>query len=319
MATCRRTATNENISTYGNATRGYTSLSTWEAEKGDLDMVAASQSEVLECYDDAASFDDYVTIFGATTNENYFPIIRSAAGQGHDGTPNNGFNIHNTSVVDVFRAEVEHLQIQDIVVKSVIPDTDTTGRTCIYSKSVGTTIIGCIVYDSYHAGAGANMTGILTRADHIKVIDCIVINTRAASGVGRGFRTIGVYDITYCNCTSVNNDDGFYSVSSALTAKNCAASGNVIADWDGTVTKTTCTTEGATPVYKNAANNDFHLASSDTVCRDNGTDLSGDATFAFDDDIDGELWGPAWSIGFDQFSADDGIWTANPWADNPWE
>ena len=67
MASSRLTATNENISTYGAGGfgRDYTSLGTWESAT-DIDLVTAAQSEVLECYDDAASFDDRLTFAGAT-------------------------------------------------------------------------------------------------------------------------------------------------------------------------------------------------------------------------------------------------------------
>jgi hypothetical protein len=62
----RRRASHEVISTYGNGTRDYTSLNTWEAD-WDIDCVAGQVSPVLECYDDAV-FDDYVVIAGATTD-----------------------------------------------------------------------------------------------------------------------------------------------------------------------------------------------------------------------------------------------------------
>ena len=111
MASARKTATNEHISTYGNATRNYTSMVTWEADT-DIDLVTATQSEVLECYDDADSFDDYCPLLGATTNSSYFRIVRPASGQGHDGTPNNGFNIANTANVVCFSLYENNSQVQ---------------------------------------------------------------------------------------------------------------------------------------------------------------------------------------------------------------
>jgi len=322
MATCRRTATNENISTYGNATRGYTSLSTWESAT-DNDLVTATQSEVLECYDDEDSFDDHVYLSGATSNSDYFRIIRPAIDQGNDGTPNSGFNIANTADFNVFSLGEDYAQVQDISVKSTITSS-VAHRSGFYVSGDSNSLIGCIVYDSYHAVAELNMQGfLLNNASNTIVVDCASINMQSVSGTGFGFSFQASTSMLMYNCISVNNKTfGYRSYNTTIIAKNCCASGNGT-DWEvqgsGGFTKTTCTAEGANPTYKDAAGNDFHLASTDTVCRDNGTDLSGDATFPFDDDIDGELWGPAWSIGFDQFSADDGIWTANPWADNPWE
>ena len=66
MATSRRNATNENISTYGGATRDYSSLATWESDS-DVDLVSASQSEVLEGYADSATFNDTIILAGAVS------------------------------------------------------------------------------------------------------------------------------------------------------------------------------------------------------------------------------------------------------------
>ena len=81
-----------NTSTYGNATRDYTSLTAWEAAT-DNDLVAASCGEVLDCYDDAASFDDHIKFESATCDNNCFRMIRAASGEEGDGTPNNGVYI----------------------------------------------------------------------------------------------------------------------------------------------------------------------------------------------------------------------------------
>jgi len=326
MATCRRTATNENISTYGNATRDYTSLGTWE-NATDNDLVTAAQSEVLECYDDEDSFDDHISMSGATSNADYFRIIRPAAGQGHDGTSNNGFNIHNTADVDAFHINSDYVQLQDLVIKSTVSGVASGSRSAIYAAGEHNVVVGCIVYDCYNGGSVKNMYGILrySSAAGSVFIDCLADNIQSLSADGIGLFGYGAGSIPMYNCTAVNcKTYGIKAHASTVTSKNCCSSGNGVLDWGvgggGAFTKTTCTTEGASPTYKNAAGNDFHLAASDTVCRDNGTDLSGDATFPFDDDIDGELWGATWSIGFDQFSAgaDDGIWTINPWTVNPW-
>ena len=45
---------------------------------------------------------------------------------------------------------------------------------------------------------------------------------------------------------------------------------------------------------------DFHLQSSDPGV-DDGTDLSADANFAFDDDVDFDTRSGTWDIGFDEF------------------
>ena len=89
MASSRRVGSNENITTYGDGTRDETDMDVWEAAT-DIDLVAAAKSEVLECYDDAANFNDDCALVGATTSSLYARFIRPASGEGHDGTPNNG-------------------------------------------------------------------------------------------------------------------------------------------------------------------------------------------------------------------------------------
>jgi hypothetical protein len=305
MASARKTATNENVSTYGDATRDYTSMVTWEAAT-DVDLVTATQSEVLECYDDAASFDDYCPLLGATTSSSYFRIIRPAAGQGHDGTPNNGFNITNTANVVVFSLYEDNSQVQDIVVKSTI--TTFINRSVFQSTQSDCAFVGCIAYDSVLTAATADFYGFFASPDGATndkefFIDCIAINiTTTGTGVGNGFQGADDGVVNWYNCTAVNNQDyGFSQGTAICNAKNCCSSGNTVADWDGTITKTTCTAEGATPTYVNAAGDDFHLASGDTVCRGNGTDLSADANYAFDDDIDKQIIN-VWDIGFDAYS-----------------
>jgi len=54
--------------------------------------------------------------------------------------------------------------------------------------------------------------------------------------------------------------------------------------------------------FADEANDDFHLAGSDTAAKDAGVDLSEDSNLAFDDDIDGEKRpaGQTWDIGADE-------------------
>ena len=99
MASSRRNATNENISSFGSAGRDYTSLATWESDT-DNNLVGLAQSEVLEGYADAASFNGTIVIAGAITNSSYFRIFRAAPNAKHKGHVNSGcFKILNTADV----------------------------------------------------------------------------------------------------------------------------------------------------------------------------------------------------------------------------
>lgn len=299
MASSRRTATSENVSTYGGVTRDYTALTTWE-QATDIDLVAATQSEVLECYDDAASFDDYVDLSGATTNSSYFRIIRPASGQGHDGTPNNGVTFISTAAATVLRIGEATSQIQDMIAALNINSTGTQYTFKTYNIA-NAGFVGCMAVNSANANTGGAGGFYMQPSTYGFAVNCLAHNCKSQGFINQ---TGTPY---FYNCTATNNGaDGFAQVGGTATAKNCCSSGHTN-DWSGTWTQTTCTAEDATPTYVNAAGDDFHLASDDTVCKDQGTDLSADATYAFDDDIDKVVRTGAWDIGFDEYVAAGGL------------
>src|SRR3990167_4422699 len=296
MASSRKTATNENISTYGTG-KDYTVLATWEAAT-DIDLVTATQSEVLECYDTDASFNDYVTLDGATTNASYFRIIRPASGQGHDGTPNNGVTFISTTDADCFVIFESNSQIQDIIASLNI--NSATNRTIFKAQGTLTGLIGCIAFNGVNAGTGV-IEGIqlnIASPDKGFAVNCLSHNNDA-----RGFWAGGTGTKYLYNCTAVGNaGNGFARTAGTSIAKNCLSSGHTN-DWDGTWTQTTCSAEDAAPTYVNAAGDDFHLAAGDITWIDAGTDLSADADYAFNDDIDKTTISGTWDIGFDEYVA----------------
>lgn len=300
MATSRRTGTNEQISTYGTAGRDYTSLDTWEAAT-DIDLVTATQSEVLECYDDAAEFDDNVGMAGATTNASYFRIIRPAgtigdAGwQGHDGTPNNGFKIHNTAgsqqAIDINEA---YSSAQDIIIQQTNPDSSTTPG--LNADGGFNLLVGMILVDITSGDGTAR--GVVLQGEAIAV-NCISIRVDTRGFLADNDASDESY---YLNCTAIDCDVGFEIFSGALVYWiNCLADGSISIDFgttatvsqnnassDGTATGTGSRTN-QTFTFVNAGNDDYHLASNDAGARTFGQDLSAYGVFAFDDDIDGQL------------------------------
>jgi len=295
MGSSRKTATNENISTYGTG-KAYTVLATWEAAT-DIDLVTATQSEVLECYDTDASFNNYVALAGATTNASYFRIIRPASGQGHDGTPNNGVTFISTTDADCVIISESNSQIQDIIASLNINSVNNRYIFRAINNLAG--FIGCIAFNGVNAGTGV-VTGILLNAaspDKAFAVNCLSHNNEV-----RGFWATATGTHYFYNCTAVGNaNDGFLRSSGTAIAKNCLSSGHTN-DWNGTWTKTTCSAEDAAPTYVNAAGDDFHLAAGDTTWIDAGTDLSADADYAFNDDIDKTTISGTWDIGFDKFA-----------------
>lgn len=297
MASSRRTGTNENISTYGGGGMGrdYTVLATWEAAM-DYDLVTATTSEVLECYADSASFDDYMTMAGATCNASYRRIVRPASGECHDGTPNTGFFISSTTDAPVIRIDESYSQIQDLILSLNINSAN--DRLVVGGPGVFYGVVGCIIVDSENTGAGV-VRGIWpwgTAGNTRYFVNCLVHNVTE-----RGIYTEGTTYNYFFNCTVTGNGMGFYSNTAVAysVARNCVPSGNGV-NWFGAWTQVTCITDGSTPTYVDSVNDDFHLDVTDTVCRGNGTDYSADPIYPFDDDIDFETR-PNWDIGFDDY------------------
>ena len=298
MGSARKTGTNENIQTYDSAGgKDYTALTTWE-QATDIDLVTGTQSEVLECYKGAHN--DEVSFSGATANSSYFRILRPATGEGHSGIPKIdgsvvAFTRSGTDSACFFLNE-NNIQLQDLVVEF---DTTHTGSVsyCYFlvNSSNDQACVGCLALEGSRGDTGNSHVGFAGYDNHY-FIDCLAHNLES-DGTGDGFLLLGAANCY--NCTSTNNGRGMAEESIANpVAKNCISSHNTT-DWFGTWTKTTCTAENDEPTYVNSGGDDFHLDSSDTVAKGNGTDLSGDANYAFDDDIDGDTMSD-WPIGFDE-------------------
>ena len=306
MASSRITGTNENISTYGvlATPRDYDVLTDWE-QFSDYDLVAATTSEVLECYADAASYADTITMANATTNSSYFRIIRPAAGEGHDGTPNTGIIFTGTSTI--FLLQEGYASIYDIA--ATVTANSAANISPFDISSTGDPnkrLVGCIAFDCTNAGAGAGY-GFSVGADTAYVIDCLALRAD-----GYGFYSAGAATHYFYNLTAIDCDIGFRNDATTTTLfKNCLGYSNTTADFQnvGTITGSTnnassdtsavgtVTYSSQTFTFVNAANDDFHLHRNDLGAKFRGTNLSADANFPFNDDIDGDTI-TNWSIGF---------------------
>lgn len=320
MPTSRRTATNENIQTFGAAGQGrdFTSLSTWESAT-DINLVSAAQSEVLECFDDQASFDQTVSLEGATTNSSFFRIIRAASGEGHDGTSNNGFTISSTAETANMSIGESFSQLQDIILSKTADSALT--RFIISLGGIDSKVIGCIAFDGVNNGSG-NVRAYRAVSNNNLLVLCLADNNEETgffANAGSG-ETIRFY-----NCTAVNNgDSGFGAVGSGTqVAINCLSDNNTAdfssgldspsdfnASGDGTATVGASSRINQTFTFVNAGGNDFHLDDADAGADNFGTDLSGDSVFDFDDDIDVDLF-DTWDIGFDENSPPSGDLSIN--------
>ncbi len=284
--TSRKLPTSYNESTYGNATRDYTVLATWEAAT-DNDLVTAAKGEVLTCYDDDAPYDDFVSISGATTNASYFRVIRAASGD--EGTFSSGVRFTTSSSFQTFNLDEEYLCMYDIFIENTYNHSYIPGA-CVYVIKNETRIIGCSATGtSDGAGVRGFFVDLGETTDVGYIINCAI----------KGCKLEGLYlskGVLSCyNCTSVANKYGFYRYSGTAIAKNCIAQGNTSGQFYGTWTQTTNVTSGVT-----FDSDGYHLASTDTHAKDQGTNLSSDSNFAFNDDIDGDTRSGTWDVGCDE-------------------
>jgi hypothetical protein len=167
---------------------------------------------------------------------------------------------------------------------------------------------GCIAYDCVAAGTGYMVGFLLGEANPMYAIDCVAKNMTGGSGsfAHAGIRVTGgavgyLYNCTVVDCTYYGIEA--YTITGQTTTLN---STNCIAQSNGTniggygpgterINQTTNATSGVT-----FAIDGYHLDSTDTAAINNGTDLSANVIFAFDDDVDGETRDD-WDIGCDEY------------------
>ena len=267
---------------------------------------------VLRCYDDAAPYNDNTYVSGATTNSSYFRVITAAEGQ--RGTKTSGvrfektFAINNASIVTL--AE-NYASLYDVGVKGIT--TDITASVIISGVILGADynrVVGCTAYDMQaDAVSTGRPTGIQTwDVPHGYIIDSVVTGS---NGGASGATTSGMYlrnstvisTIYVYNNTVVSNEKYGIGIvkgtaNQIVYAKNNVAQGNTtsqIYNLNGTLHETTNATSG---VVLDA--DGYHLDPTDTTARGNGTDLSADSVYSFNDDIDGNIRS-AWDIGADEY------------------
>jgi hypothetical protein len=330
MTSSRQLPSSYNENTYGDETRDYTSLATWESDT-DNDLVTATEGEVLTCYDDDAPYEDNINMGGATTNSSYFRVIRAADGQRGDSTT--GVRFEKTGVAadtSIFRISTEdYTRCHDIAAK--VSTTGVKDAFCFEARnSPNARFVGCYAYDSSVNNSSAFIYGFRFLRNGTSnagyCINCVADNIQQHKttyyGGAFGIETntfFSNYTVTayFYNCTAIDCDHSFrintICKDGTFTgyAKNCISQNADVSDfsirqltegptasWD----KTTCVEDDS--VVFNA--DGYHLASADTSARGEGTDLSADGTFAFDDDIDGDSR-IEWDIGADEYTEPENI------------
>ncbi|MFZ2991628.1 MAG: hypothetical protein WA087_02090, partial [Candidatus Saccharimonadales bacterium] len=316
MPSSRRLPISYNEHTYDSAGgRDYTSLVTWESDH-DVNCVTNAKGEVLTCY--SGIHNDSVAISGATTNTSYFRVIRAATGQ--RGTPTSGVRFENLNVTahspGIYLAE-DFSSAYDLASRA----TSTLGdgiHCCGFMchQTTGNRIVGCTAYNINSSGTNGYGFGFYMNWSAGKIsyiVNCVAVSVTGTSNVSCGFfanvSEVGTSTANLYNCTAVSCKNGLYAYTIAggnvivVNAKNCifqSNTTNVNSSGLGTeiINPITNVTSGVT-----FDTDGYHLKQGvigSAVAQ--GTNLSADPNFAFDDDIDGETITRAWAVGCDWYA-----------------
>lgn len=271
-----------NVSTFGGPDRDYQTLSAWEVAT-QADLVTAQLGQVLFCYADEASYNIRVNISGATVDADYFRVIMAAPGQEHDGDPSKGVRIIQTAEFfqSVLIANEDYSGFYNL--NAYGSGDSANARSGIklegnYTKAIGN-ISRCL-----NVGAGLAYSFLSATDNRTQYY----VNNIGFKSKENGFRfnsTGGVFYV-YNNTSVYNGGSGIDINLGSVHAKNNIAQDNVgtqIREGVPLASDVTNVTSGVT--FKDVANDIYLLAHADTVAKAQGTDLSGDAVFPFDDDI----------------------------------
>ena len=309
-----RTGSNENISTFGDGTRDYTSVSTWESAV-DNDNVTAEVTEVLECYADSASFDQRCIFAGGTYNATYPLIVRAEENSRNKLRKNAGIVfIYTTTNAIVFDVRTQFTYFFDLGI-SLQPAADTATRGVMQwsSTSHDGIVGGCLLFDATNPGTG-EARGIVMSGDSMR---WRVVNTQFRDIESHGFNASGAGggDGIMVNCGALDCGGDNLRVSGTHVIKNSYADGagsSDFAGWDaasdrnasgdGTAPGTTVWTSQTVTV---TSANDGHLSPLDTSSQLRGASQSTDSDFAFNTDVDVMLRTGSWDLGPDQINFSD--------------
>jgi len=289
----------------------YGTLSAWEAgQQGDL--VAADEIRVAECY--AMSDTTRLVIDGWTTDATRYIKITVPAAERHDGKYNTAkYRMEVSSDVTLSYYEA-HILVEGVQFQSTSSSGnyrtvyDLVGeagwfefRECIFKGVLSSTAAPTAAVD------------IRTGGQTVYFRNCLFYDFINGTNDIAGIINVSATQYVY-NCTFQNSYKGIYVFGGTTVAKNCLAQ-SCTDGYNGSFTSSTynCSditsdAPGTNPVtgsvtFVDAANDDFHLASGDTVAKDAGTDLSADANLAFSIDIDGVTRTGSWDIGADEYVA----------------
>jgi hypothetical protein len=232
------------------------------------------------------------------------------------------------------------VDVLNLQIRATVDATDTSGaRIALYANTASGTgvtslISGCHIRGTYTHGSD-NTGGLSLRClNNGRAKDCVVVNSffitdntlageptasNGFIGINLSFAGAGTADSVLYNNTVFLDSVGGAGTSLGLnsTAGDEVVAINNIGDGattcfnnvDGTGTNYNASSDATATGAQSrtsqtftyvTAGSDYHLAAGDTGAKTYGTDLSGDGTYPFSDDFDGDTRS-AWDIGADEF------------------
>jgi len=279
----------------------YTSLAAAIAgEAGNL--VAADEWLHIECYAMTDITEAHIT--GFTTSSDCRIVVDTPLSERHQGVwDSNKYNLKYSIGNGIIKVSQSHVLLEGLQVWSTLPWSGTGIYINDYLENVKV---------SKSIVRGDSVSGIFTikgEPPYHQIYNCLALN----SPYGFGIRGTIAY-----NCTAVDCGKGFNQMWTSVTAYNCLSTGSSDSDYGSAVVPANLTLYNCasgdssatsyagsnnranqTFTFKDAAHGDYHLAEGDTGARGYGAVNPGSGLYL--DDVDGQLRGASWDIGFDQY------------------
>lgn len=282
-----------------------------------------------------ATADGGCTFSGITTDaSNYIRLYVDPANR-HDGKWNTS-KYRLSSSGTTINIQIAHLRIIGVQAETTGSGSGSYAAIGNFFNANGTspTITDSVVkFGTCNTGGGGNCHGIYlfpqsgttyvtTVVNNVvfgsattSISDGIVVESRNSSDIIVYNNTVyrGRYGISIGNVSATS--DRLYLRNNVVngTGSGDFGVGNS-GDWSTYTTSNNVSSDASSPdvsyrslscsfVSTTVASEDFHLQSGDTNCKNQGTDLSGDAQYSFSTDIDGQTRTGTWDIGADEYQS----------------
>jgi len=312
--------------TPGNSgTAAYESLAAWNtAEAADLTAGGDQHTVEFDGSGGAETTTAEIVISGWVTDSGDF-LTFNGNRTGHtyrEVSDGNGYRLEFT-VPSNYDNAIGNAESYSVYNDFQIKITSAFTQSVAYKATSGGQFIDynrCIARGVFTAsGGGAQAGGFVSQtADGGHIYACLAYDFTLNDNAGfRGIVNDNTYD--WLNCTARNCDRSYARDHSSTAIRNCVSQYHVTVGFGGTIGYAAVTSHNASDedvstipgtspqsgevTFVDEDNDDFQLASGDTVAKDNGVDLSG----TFDFDLANNAMPATWPIGCMQAAAAAGL------------